>query len=126
MVVSKLDQNELPEHFGIPALVWVGIVAGTTGSTTLLAPGHHPKCRISRMQVLTLAYSTAADTLAIEDGDGTDAATATQSGTVNAVATTQALIAGQYFDRNEAIVVTRTVGNAANAILVIVQLESID
>jgi len=125
MSVSKVDQNELPEYLVPFTLVFYGTIAGATAVTVLAAAGHHPKCRLVRGQIYSVAYSTAADTIAIEDGGGTDAATATQSTTAN-TATALTLVQDQYFDRNEAICISRTVGNAGNAILVEVQFESID
>jgi hypothetical protein len=127
MTISKIEQNELPEYLVPFTLTYMATVAGSTGQVILAAAGHHPKCRFVRGQVTSQAYSTTADQYVVEDGDGNDATAAcVQSTTVNTPASFVA-IAGQYFDRTEAICINRTVvGNAANACFVIVQFESID
>jgi len=126
MTLSKVDQNELPEYLVPFSVVYMATVAGATGQVVLVAPGHHPKCRLVKAVITSEAYSTAADVYAIEDGDGNDAATGTQSATVN-TPVTMTLVPGQYFDRNEAICINRTtVGNAANACFILAQFESID
>ena len=127
MTLSKVDQNELPEYLVPFTLVHMATIAGATGQTVLAAPGHHPKCRLVKVTVTSEAYANVPDQYVIEDGDGNDASlAAVQSATVN-TPVNGVLIAGQYFDRNEAICVNRTVkGDAANACFVIAQLESID
>ncbi len=125
MVISTIEESEIPEHFSIFTLVYCRKPADAVGAVTLAAPGHHPKCRIARAQVVVLAYSTAADVIAIEDGDGNDAATVT-AGTAIGVSTDFTLIPGQVFERNEAIRYNLTTdGDAANADIIFVQLESI-
>lgn len=123
----KIDQDELPEHVSLLSFTHFATVAGAVGTTVLAAPGHHPKCRLTYVSVLSLAYNAVPDQYVVEDGDGVDASVAaTQSATVN-TPVDGVLIAGQVFERNEAIVLNRTVkGDAANACLVTVRAESID
>jgi hypothetical protein len=127
MTISKIEQNELPEYLVPFTLTYMATVAGSTGQVILAAAGHHPKCRFVRGQVTSQAATTTGDQYVVEDGDGNDAtAAALQSLTAN-TPTAFVPIAGQYFDRTEAICINRTVvGNAANACFVIVQFESID
>lgn len=63
--------------------------------------------------------------IAIEDGGGTDAATATASGTANTqVALT--LVKDQVFERNESInLLVTTAGAATSTTIAFVQLENI-
>ncbi len=125
MSISLIEETEIPEYFSVFTLVYCRKPADGTGQVILAAPGHHPKCRIARATVVVLAYSTTQDVIAIEDGDGNDAATVT-AGTAIGVAVDFTLIAGQVFERNEAIAYNLTTdGNAANADIIFVQLESI-
>jgi len=126
MAISKVEQNELPEHLVPFTLVHMATVAGATGQTILAHPGHHPKCRLVNAVIHSQAYGVAPDVYAIEDGDGNDAATGTQSATVN-TPVTMSVIEGQVFERNEAIAINRvTVGDAANACIIFALFESID
>ena len=121
-----LEANEIPEYQSVWSIAAVQEVAGTTGSRqTLCAAGHHPKCRLVRGDVITLAWGAADDSLLVEDGDGNDASDdLDQHGTVHGV-TSFTPIPGQVFERNEAIMLLRTVGNAANASITTVTFESI-
>ena len=125
MTISTIEESEIPEHYSVFTLVHNRKPADAVGQVILAAAGHHPKCRIARASANVLAYSTAADVIAIEDGDGNDAATVT-AGAAIGVSVDFTLIAGQVFERNEAIAVNLTTdGNAANATVVTIQLESI-
>lgn len=125
MTISTIEESEIPEYFSVFTLIHHRKPADSVGQVVLAAPGHHPKCRIARASYNVLAYSTAADVIAIEDGDGTDAATVT-GGAAIGVSVDFTLVAGQVFERNEAICVNLTTdGNAANAGIVTIQCESI-
>jgi hypothetical protein len=126
MSISTIEESEIPEHYSVFTLVHARDPADATGQTVLSAPGHHPKCRIADLKVVVTAYSTAVDVGAIEDGDGNDAATFTCAAVVGSKQTAKTIISGQVFERNEAIVHNLTTdGNAANAYLCFVTLESI-
>lgn len=126
MAISKIEQNELPEYLVPFDLVYWATIGGSTGQVTLREAGKHPKCRLVSAEVVSIAYDTAADVYAIEDGDGNDAATGTQSATAN-TPVSFTVNRSNYFDKDEAICINRTtVGNAANACLIIAHFESID
>ncbi len=125
MVIQTIEESEIPEHNSVFMLVHARKPADGVGAVQIAAPGHHPKCRISRVIAVPLVYLTAVDVFAIEDGDGNDAATIS-SGAGLGISTEGTLVAGQVFERNEAIKVNLTTdGDATNATLVFVQLESI-
>lgn len=126
MSISTIEESEIPEHFDVFTLVHCRKPADAVGSNTLAAPGHHPKCRIVKVESVCLAYSTAADVYDIEDGDGNLATAASTVGAAIGVSAEATLVAGQVFERNEAIVHELTTdGNAANAYIVFVTCESI-
>ena len=125
MAISTIEENEMPEHYSLFTLVHSRKPADSVGQVVLAAAGHHPKCRIASAHYTVLAYTAVADQVAVEDGDGNDAATVT-GGSAIGISVNMDLIAGQVFERNEAICANLTVdGDAANAGVLFVTLESI-
>ena len=125
MTISTIEESEIPEHNSIFTVVHARKPADAVGVTQLLAPGHHPKCRLVSVKAMPLVYANAVDVFAVEDGDGNDAATISAGAGIG-ISTTGTLIAGQVFERNESVNVNLTTdGDATNATLVFVQLESI-
>lgn len=126
MSLSQVEEAEIPDHYSIFTLVHLRDPADAVGQVVLAHPGHHPKCRLVDVKAAVLAYSTAVDIFAIEDGDGNDAATVTCAATVGSKQTAKTLIEGQVFERNEAICLNLTTdGNAANAFIATMTFESI-
>ena len=123
MTVSLIEESEIPEYFSCPCAV-KGFKTADTGQITLWAAGHHPKMRIVRFGCF-LGASAVTSVLVIEDGDGTDATGGLSPGTTAFVTTEGSLIAGQYFDRNEAVCLTPTTAGTTTLALVFVQCESI-
>ena len=125
MAINTIEENEMPEHYSLFTLTHNRKPADGVGQVVLAAPGHHPKCRIVSVKHTVLAYAAAVDVFAVEDGDGNDAATL-DGGAAIGISTEGALVAGQVFERNEAICANLTTdGNAANAGILTVLLESI-
>lgn len=129
MAINTVEENEMPEHYGVFTLTRTRIPAEGTGQFELAAADHHPKCRLVSAEVVALIYASAADVLAIEHEDGGDVATATASVTVGTpVAMTIAPAAGYSttFERNEPIIMlASTQGNAANATTITAQFETV-
>ena len=122
----KIDQDELPEHYSIFTLTTVVISAAGDGAlVTLAAPGHHPKCRLVTLNVITTIANADEVDITIEDGDGNDAAVGTGSPTLGNVGT----VVYQYdqvFERNEAIVANVVDAGTSAGALVLATFESID
>jgi len=104
------------------------LAAGGTAQLELAAAGRHPKCKLVWGQILSLIYSTSADTIAIEHEDGGNVTTATQSttiGTPTALAIAPAAGYSAVFERNEPIIAQVTENNAANTVQVITVFETV-
>jgi len=120
--MKEIDASELPNMtftlvaFRSPADS-VGQVIFPGGES-----GNHRKCKLLKAVATALAYSTAADVIAIERGSGEDVATVTSSATVGTpVAATIAPAAGtkNQFEVDEEICYNLTTdGNAANATMI--------
>jgi hypothetical protein len=124
MTVSLIEESEIPEFYSHITLSKGFKTADGTSQIQMVAAGHHPKMRITRAQVTVFAGSVAVAAV-IEDGDGNDATSSLSSGTT-AFATTEAtLVAGQYFDRNEAVMIKPSAAGTDIYALYIVELESI-
>ena len=124
MTISTIEESEIPEHYSLFGITVHYKVAFTAGIKQIVAPGHHPKCRLVSGQVHPHAYSTAGSTYIVEDGDGNDASIVATTAVVDTTVD-MSLIAGQVFERNEAICILSTQGNAANAASVSLLFESI-
>lgn len=125
MVVNKYEQIELPEYISCPFAVLGFKTADGTGQKQLFAAGHHPKMRVVKASVIIIAGTVAA-TAVVEDGDGVDAVTALDTGTTLGATTVGTLVAGQYFDRNEAVMINIVAAGTGVYALYFVQCESID
>ena len=124
MSKSMVEESEIPEGMSVFTLTHNRKPADSTGQVVLCKPGHHPKCRLQSFKSMCLAYSTAVDVAAVEDGDGTDAATIS-AGAAIGISTEGTLVQGQVFERNEAICINLTTdGNAANATIFTLQMEN--
>lgn len=124
-MTSIVDENQIPEHFGVFTLTHNRKPADATGNTVLAHAGHHPKCRLVSVKAMPLVYDTAVDVFAIQDGDAVVAATIS-SGDAIGISTEGTLVEGQVFERNEAIICDLTTdGNAANATIVTALFETI-
>lgn len=124
MTISTIEETEIPEHYGHITLIKGYKTADSTGQFQLLAAGHHPKCRITRTSVTILDGSAQVQAV-IEDGDGNDAATGLNSGTTAFVNTEGTLVAGQVFERNEAVMLNVTAAGTGIHALFVVELETI-
>lgn len=126
MAKSTVEENEIPEHYGVFSLTHNRKPADAVTDKFVLAhPGHHPKCRIVSVKHTVLVYNASVDVFAVEDGDGNDAAVLT-AGAAIGISTEGTLTAGQVFERNEAIVALLTTdGDAANAGILTVLMETI-
>lgn len=125
MTISTIEESEIPEMFGVFTVVHARKPADAVGAVQLVAAGHHPKCRIKTVVAMPLVYANAVDIFAVEDGEGNDAATISAGAGIG-ISTTATVISGQVFERNESINVNLTTdGDATNATLVFVQLETI-
>lgn len=122
----KIDQDELPEHYSIFTLTQIVISAAGDGAlVTMAAPGHHPKCRLVKLDVLTTKANADEIDITIEDGDGTDAAVGTGSPTLGANGTV-VYTPNQVFERNEAIVMNVVDAGTTASAFVAATFESID
>ena len=127
MSISTVEEKEIPEHYENFGVTYVAGINSTLGATQIevIAPGHHPKCRLVSCAVLGFAYDTSVMKCTIEDGDGNDASDEMNMGAVVNTRVAGTPISGQVFERNEAIVFLITGGNAANAGIITAQFESI-
>ena len=127
MSISTVEEKEIPEHYENFGVTYVAGVSSTTTAvqTEVIAPGHHPKCRLVSCAVLGFAYDTAPMKCTIEDGDGNNASDEMDMGAFVNTRVAGTPISGQVFERNEAIVFLITGGNAANAGIITAQFESI-
>lgn len=125
MSIATLEEDELPEHYMLFELTHNRKPADSTGQVVLCEPGHHPKCRLVYVKLMTLVYG-AADAFMVEDGDGNDAIVSLAQGTAIGISVEATLIEGQVFERNEAICVNLTGdGGATEASIMTLLLESI-
>jgi len=54
MTISTIEEDEIPESFGVFTLYHMRDPAAAVGQVVISAAGHHPKCRLVRAHVLTL------------------------------------------------------------------------
>jgi len=57
MTISKIEENEIPESFGVFTLYHTRTPADAVGQVVISAAGHHPKCRLVRATVIALSYT---------------------------------------------------------------------
>lgn len=129
MSINTIEENEIPENYGVFTLTHHRVPNEGTGQFEMAAAGAHPKCRLVSAYVLPTIYNTSADVLAIEHQDGGNVATATASTTIGTPgAMTIAPAAGytDVFERGEPIIcLASTQGHATNATSIYAQFETV-
>ncbi len=127
--MNLIDGSELPTSTF--ALIAVRSPADGVGQAVFPGgeAGNHRKCRLLKAVATPLAYSTAADVIAIERGSGEDVATVTAAAVVGTpTAATIAPAAGtkNQFAADEDICYNLTTdGNAANATMIVATFVTI-
>lgn len=127
-MVEKIEMADLPDQQPF-TVFYPHIAAQATGQNTMIAPGHHPKCRLVKASYAMLAYATGASVMAIERGSGEDVATLTTPTALGvSAAATIAPAAGttNVFEVNESICVNLTTqGSTTNAGILLATFETI-
>ena len=124
MTVNQIEESEIPEHYGVFTVTKCYPVAFSAGQDVVVAAGHHPKCRLVSGTVHPHIFTSTGSQFTVEDGDGNDASDNLTTATVDTMLDFTP-IAGQVFERNEAICILSVQGNAANANTVHLMFESI-
>lgn len=124
MTISTIEESEIPEHYSIWGMTVAYKVGFTAGQKVIVAAGHHPKCRLVSGQVHPHIFTTTGSQFTVEDGDGNNATDNLTTAVVDTMLDFTP-IAGQVFERNEAICILSVQGNAANANSVYLLFESV-
>lgn len=128
MTSVKIDQDELPEYLVRAPIVKIIETADGVDRFELLAPGHHPKLRVTDCRIVSLDPAVSVQMQAVlELGDGTDIYTALNTGTTDyevvdgTRATTDNIV-----ERHEGLYLNVTAAGTAALVLLVANTESIN
>lgn len=124
MAISTVEEKEIPENYSIFTIVKHYPVAAAASTITVVAAGHHPKCRMVSGQVNPDIFTSTGSQFTIKDGDANAASDTLTTAVVDTVLDFTP-VPGQVFERNEAIQIVYVQGNAANASTVVAMFESV-
>ena len=124
----QIAEDEIPEYFVRCSIVRVIETADGTGRVELLAPGHHPKCRVCRdPRIFSLNPGVSVEMeIDLETSDGTDLYTALDTGTTDyeVVDGTRAAH-DNIVEREEGLYANVAAAGTDAAVLLVVDIESV-